>query len=198
MTALTAAEVRTLGCDPDVLEAFYRAHVRDIERFVARRVSDPQVVADLTADIFVAIIGAAERYQDSGASPLAWAYGVARHVVAGHHRSAARERTAVSRHGGREVLDPDSYTRLEERIDAERAARDLHERLTALPSGERAVLELVALDGVGLADAGAVLGISPVAARVRVHRARRKLGESPPAPSPRTQHLVPDPVEATS
>lgn len=30
-----------IGRDPDAFEAFYRRHVREVERFVARRVNDP-------------------------------------------------------------------------------------------------------------------------------------------------------------
>jgi RNA polymerase sigma-70 factor (ECF subfamily) len=57
-----------------------------------------------------------------------------------------------------------------------------------LPDGERAVLELVALDELSLAEAAAAVGIRPVAARVRLHRARRKLRDelgaaTEPAPS---------------
>ncbi|GAB3252398.1 hypothetical protein [Nocardioides dilutus] len=41
--------VRIAG-EPDALEAFYRDHIEAVQRFVARRVSDPHVAADLTAD----------------------------------------------------------------------------------------------------------------------------------------------------
>jgi len=37
------------------------------------------------------------------------------------------------------------------------------------------VLELVALDGLSAGEAGQALGIGAVAARVRLHRARRRL-----------------------
>lgn len=37
-----------IGRDPDAFETFYREHVRAVERFIARRVTDPQVAADLT------------------------------------------------------------------------------------------------------------------------------------------------------
>jgi DNA-directed RNA polymerase specialized sigma24 family protein len=42
-----------------------------------------------------------------------------------------------------------------------------------LPENERAVVELVAVDGLSLKDAAAALGIRPGAARVRMYRARR-------------------------
>jgi RNA polymerase sigma-70 factor, ECF subfamily len=44
-----------------------------------------------------------------------------------------------------------------------------------LSSGERAVLELVAIDELSLAEAAAAVGVRPVTARVRLHRAREKL-----------------------
>jgi RNA polymerase sigma-70 factor (ECF subfamily) len=42
------------------------------------------------------------------------------------------------------------------------------------------VLELVALDGLSVRDAGRALGIGPVAARVRLHRARKALARRLP------------------
>jgi RNA polymerase sigma-70 factor (ECF subfamily) len=66
-----------------------------------------------------------------------------------------------------------------EKIDAVRQFRALHRRLQALPEGERAVLELVSVDGLTVAEAAAALGIRPVAARVRLHRARRALQATP-------------------
>ena len=37
-------------------EAFYRRHVTLVSRFLARRVIDPQLVADLTAEVFHEVI----------------------------------------------------------------------------------------------------------------------------------------------
>jgi RNA polymerase sigma factor (sigma-70 family) len=76
---------------------------------------------------------------------------------------------------GRRLLEPDDVSRLIEQIDASRQIRRLHEDLQALPDGERAVIELVSVDGLTVAQAAAVLGIRPVTARVRLLRARRSL-----------------------
>ena len=65
------------------------------------------------------------------------------------------------------------------KIDACRQVRELHEELRALPEGERAVLELVSVDGLTVAEAAAALGIRAATARVRLHRARRALRSSP-------------------
>jgi RNA polymerase sigma-70 factor (ECF subfamily) len=74
-----------------------------------------------------------------------------------------------------ELIEPDDLSRLHERIDAEAGARRLYDAMDRLSSGERAVLELVALDGLSVGEAAAALGIRPVTARVRLHRARQTL-----------------------
>lgn len=168
-------DIRGIGTDPDAFEQFYRANVRAVERFVARRVSNPHAAADLTADIFVAAIESAAHYDASRGTPVGWLYGIARNVVAQWQRSSARERRAAARVSGRALLDEDSLRRVEERLDAELGARQLYVGMARLSDGERAVLELVALDGLTVADAAKVLGVQPVTARVRLHRARRTL-----------------------
>jgi RNA polymerase sigma factor (sigma-70 family) len=180
---------RDLQRDPDAFEAFYRAHVRDVERFIARRVSDPQVAADLTADVFLALIQHASGYRAERGNVLAWVYGIARNVVAEQGRTRARDLRVQSRVRGRALLDDASLLRVEERLDAEAAARTTLLALAALGDADRQILELVAIDELSLEDAATHLRIEPGAARVRLHRARRRLAsllasDTPPILSP--------------
>lgn len=175
--------VVAMGHDPDALEAFYREHLPTVQRFVARRIADPHDAADVTADVFVAAIEASARYRADAGTPGAWLTGIARHVVAMHHRSASRRVRAVGRISGRALLDEESTARLAERIDAERDARRLHGSLSGLPQSQRAVVELVAVDGLSLGEAAMVLGITPGNARIRYHRARRTLAHALPPTS---------------
>lgn len=55
--------IRDVGLDPDTFEAFYREHIEAVQRFVARRVDNPQLAADLTADVFLAVIKHADSYR---------------------------------------------------------------------------------------------------------------------------------------
>jgi RNA polymerase sigma factor (sigma-70 family) len=167
--------VRSIGTDPAAFTEFYRAHVDEVTRFVTRRVADPQLAADLTADVFLAVIEAAADYRGSFGGPRTWLFGIARNVIAAEFRRSARQRRAEDLVAGRRLLDADDVDRLVAKIDAFRHVRELHAELQALPDGERAVLELVAVDGLSVAEAAAALGIRPVAARVRLHRARRAL-----------------------
>ena len=105
--------LRRIGRDPTAFEAFYRDNVEAVQRFIARRVDDPHLAADLTADVFLAVIEASDTYRPSRGTPVAWLYGVARNVVADRHRQQARELRLVTRVAGRALLDPDSLARVE-------------------------------------------------------------------------------------
>jgi RNA polymerase sigma factor (sigma-70 family) len=169
------SDLRRIGSDPDAFEVFYREHVEAIQRFVARRVDDPYLAADLTADVFLAAIESAHTYRPGRGSPTGWLYGVAHNVVAAERRRQARELKATGRLSGRRLLEADDLARLEERIDAEARARDLYVAMDRLPDSERAMLELTALEGLTVSEAAQALRITTVAARVRLHRARHKL-----------------------
>jgi RNA polymerase sigma factor (sigma-70 family) len=173
-----AGPLSKIAYDPDALEAFYRQHVALVTRFVARRVADPHLVADLTAQVFVAVIGSAHNYRPSQGPQAAWLYGIARNVIAQESRRSATERRAVGRIAGRRLVDEDDIARLEERIDAESLGRAAGQALERLPENERAVLELVAIDGLSVNEAAAALSIRPGAARARLLRARRAARES--------------------
>jgi RNA polymerase sigma-70 factor (ECF subfamily) len=184
MSGRAEPPVRSIGTDPAAFTEFYRAHVDEVTRFVARRVADPQLVADLTAEVFLAVIEAAARYRGSFGGPRTWLYGIARNVIAAEFRRSAREQRAESLIAGRRLLDADDIDRLMEQIDAFRQVRELHKMLRALPEGERAVLELVSVDGLTVAEAAAALNIRQVTARVRLHRARQALLPDPVQPVP--------------
>jgi RNA polymerase sigma-70 factor (ECF subfamily) len=160
-------------------EAFYRRHVDAITRFLARRVDDPHTVADLVAEVFVAVLDSAHTYREGLGSEIAWLYGVARNTLSAERRRAFKESRLVGRMSGRRLLDSDDVARLEERIDAEAAARRAFSAMAGLPAGERAVLELVVVDQLTITEAAAALGIRQGTARVRLHRARRALSDVP-------------------
>jgi RNA polymerase sigma factor (sigma-70 family) len=165
--------------DVVALEAFYRRHVEGITRFLARRVDDPHQVADLVADVFLAVLESAHTYRAGLGSEVAWLYGVARNTLSAERRRTLKESQLTDRVSRRRPLDTDDISRLEERIDAERPARRAFKAMADLPEGERAVLELVVIDQLTVTEAASALGIRSGTAMVRLHRARRKLQELP-------------------
>jgi len=169
------SDVRLIARNTARLETFYREHIEAVQSFLARRVSDPHVIADLTANVFLAAISSADRYDPARGAPRAWLFGIARTVVAAEARQHARELGARRRMSGRDLLDEDDINRLLDRIHAETQTRTLLASINRLPPSERAVLELVAVDELTIAEVAKVLSIKRSAARVRLHRARKCL-----------------------
>ncbi|MFD0690110.1 RNA polymerase sigma factor [Actinomadura fibrosa] len=66
---------------------------------------------------------------------------------------------------GRRLLDADDIGHFEERIDAAEGARRVHMEMAALHAGERAVLELIAVDGLTVTEAAAAEQTQPTAPR---------------------------------
>lgn len=180
--------IKSMGQTPDIaaistqhaeFESFYREHLPFLRLYLARRVADPFVVADLTADVFLGALRSAKTYRREFGSPRAWLTGIARNILADHWQSSAQESATVRRLRGRELLDEDSTDRIVQRIAAETQARTVLAAIADLPASLRSVIELVAVDGLTLTEAAAVLDISPGNARVRYHRARRLLQNTP-------------------
>jgi RNA polymerase sigma-70 factor (ECF subfamily) len=96
-------------------------------------------------------------------------------VFAGHCGQSAGGRDAAARLGGHRTLDVDEIEELAERIDAEREGAALMRRFARLPPVERAAIELVDLEGLTPKEAALALGISGVALRKRLSRARSRL-----------------------
>ena len=156
-------------------ERLYRANVEAVTAYFARRSADPHVVADLTADTFVAVITAFGSFDPRKGTARAWVFGIARHVYASYCETYSQQQHQMLRLSGRRDLDPDHVEELLDRIDAERAGRDLVSGLAALPERDRAVVELVDLTGLRPKEAATVLGLAPGTVRMRLMRARTRL-----------------------
>src|SRR3954454_16926111 len=109
-------QLRWITTDPAIFEAFYREHVEAVQGFVARRVGDRERAADLTAEVFLAAISAAQRYQPGGGTPKAWLYGIARKVLAAARRRIGREQARGERLRASALLDEDDAAQIEARI----------------------------------------------------------------------------------
>lgn len=166
--------------DHEALAAFeriYRADVGAITRFFARRCTEPQLVADLTADTFIRAMTSFGTFDERRGSATSWLFGIARRTFAAHLESSARRLVVVRKVGGRRELDRDELAELEARIDAERPGRALLERLAELPELEREAVELVHLCGLAPKEAAEALGVPKGAMRTRLHRAMARMRE---------------------
>jgi RNA polymerase sigma factor (sigma-70 family) len=160
------------------LEEFEQIYLRNVDvlmGYFARRCRDPQTVADLTSETFVRAVDGFAKFDPRRGSDRAWLFGIAAHVFARHCAQSAGSREAVARLGGHRPLDGDEIDELAERIDAERDGRALMRRCEQLPAVERAAIELVDLEGLTPQEAAVALGVSRVAFRKRLSRARSRL-----------------------
>jgi RNA polymerase sigma factor (sigma-70 family) len=183
VTEKTAAAHPGAGCATPVagagataeFERLYRANVAAVMGYFARRSHDPHVIADLTADTFVAVITSFETFDPRRGTARAWIFGIARRVYASYCEAYSQQQHRLRRLAGRRDLAPDQVEELLDQIDAERAGRDLLTGLAALSEPDRAVIELVDLAGLQPKEAAAALGLSPGAVRMRLLRTRARL-----------------------
>jgi RNA polymerase sigma-70 factor (ECF subfamily) len=159
----------------DEFEQVYLRNVDVIMGYFARRCRDPQTVADLTSETFVRAVEGFAGFDPRRGSDRAWLFGIAARVFAGHCEQSAGGRDAVARLGGRRPLDEDEIEELAGRIDAEREGAALMRRCAGLPEVERAAIELVDLEEFTPMEAALALGVSRVAFRKRLSRARSRL-----------------------
>ncbi|GGQ23236.1 RNA polymerase sigma-70 factor (ECF subfamily) [Actinomadura coerulea] len=125
-----------------------------------------QVADEVVSETFAV---AWRRLADVPDPALPWLLGVARNVLRDGHRARVRRESFAAELG-----------RWAPRWTGD-VAEDVAERLAvlramaALPEGDREILILIAWQGLTPREAARVVGCSPAALRVRLHRARRRL-----------------------
>ena len=153
----------------------YLRNVDVLMGYFARRCREPQTVADLTSETFVRAMEGFAGFDPRRGSDRAWLFGIAARVFARHCEQSAGGRDAVARLGGHRPLDSGEIEELAERIDSEREGAALMSRWSRLPEVERAAIELVDLEGFSPMEAALAIGVSRVAFRKRLSRARSRL-----------------------
>lgn len=138
-----------------------------LRRYVARRI-DAETAHDVLADAFLVIWRRLEDVPED--APLPWCYSVARNCLANEQRSARRRRGLVAR-----VVSTSPPTTVD--TTPEQPDPELHAALDRLRPDDRELLTLWAWDDLRPSEIAAVLGISVNAVNIRMHRARRRLGE---------------------
>jgi RNA polymerase sigma-70 factor (ECF subfamily) len=141
-------------------EALYRSYAGEVLAYCRRR--SPGAAEDVLAETFLVVW---RRLADVPGEPLPWLFGVARRVLSNQRRASGR------REALRERLGNDEHVRDQ---DAGEPGR-LIEALQVLPERDREALLLQAWEGLSAEEAAVALGCSPMAFRLRLHRARRHL-----------------------
>ncbi|MEV8516236.1 RNA polymerase sigma factor [Dactylosporangium sp. NPDC051484] len=148
-------------------EALYRGCYQDLLGYALRRVNRPDNAADVVAETFLVAWRRIEEIPSDRARP--WLFGVARNVMANQHRADQRRADLAERLRQElalaTVIPPD--------VPASVGAA-----FATLPEPDQELLRLVAWEGLGAEDLAVTLDCSVNAARIRLHRARKRLAEA--------------------
>ncbi|MDF5751831.1 RNA polymerase sigma factor [Spongiactinospora sp. TRM90649] len=152
-------------------EAVYHLAYGRITAYAARRCDSPQDAADVVAETFTVAWRRLAEVPD-GEEAVPWLYGVARKVLANHHRGDARRR---ARNVALDTDLADLYaTGPESGVELNAIGRAFR----SLPDDDRELLALIAWEGLGRDEISTALGVSRNAVRIRLHRARRRFSRA--------------------
>jgi len=168
--------LRASRTDPAAFRAFYDQWSHPVLGFFQRRLHDPDVALDLTAETFAIAFEQRSRFRWMGKSPGAWLFGIARRLMYRYLRSQDIHRRAVQRLGV-EVPhnDDESLRRIEELVDNEGMRQLVKAALESCKESDRLILELHVIDAMPYPELASFLGCTVNAARVRVHRALARI-----------------------
>ena len=160
--------------DPDAFVASYRRNLPCVLSFFLRRTGDPELTADLTAEVFAAALIAAPRFQPGETPASSWLYGIAAHKL-----SDSRRRGRVEDHARRRLaMEPLLIDDLElERVEeiASRASTELDSAIAQLPDEQRKALLARVVDQRTYPEIAAEMNCSELLVRQRVSRGLRRL-----------------------
>lgn len=160
--------------DLEQLETLFRRHYASVHALCARLADGAHVAEDLAQEAFLRVLRLRRSYRGESRFST-WLYRIARNVCVDHGVAAARHRrleTAWSLEG--DVRREEAQTSDTEAEGEERRGR-LARALDRLPAEQREAIVLARFHGLPYEEIGLVLGCTAGAARVRVHRALRRL-----------------------
>ena len=149
--------------DARAFRQFYDRYAPRIHRFQLGRTGDSETALDLTAETFAQAWLSSERFRDErGGSAAPWLFAIARNVLVASVRKGQLERSASKRLGlapASESVEPSALW-----------LEGLDKALATLPTNVRRAIELRVIDDLPYSEVAAKTGVTPGAARVRVHR----------------------------
>ena len=158
------ARVRT---QPEAFGVFYRRYERAVLGYFMRRVGDPELAADLTAETFAAALMSVRRYKPERDTAAPWLFGIARHTLL---RSVEKRRVEdrARRKLGWQALTLDDD--LLERVARAGADGRVAELLDRLPDDQAEAVRARVIDEQDYAEIAGRLRCSQSVVRQRVSR----------------------------
>jgi RNA polymerase sigma-70 factor (ECF subfamily) len=161
-------------CDDRAFTVFYRRHLGLVVAVLMRRTGDPELSADLTAEVFAAAMIAAPRYVPHRPSADGWLVGIARNVL-GHSLRRGRADSRIRQRLGAGALELEDADLERVLALADAGAGPATELLARLPEPERAALVARVIEERAYPEIAARLGCSELVIRKRVSRGLARL-----------------------
>jgi RNA polymerase sigma factor (sigma-70 family) len=146
--------------------AVFDANYHYVLGYALRRTGSKEDAEDVVAETFLTAWRRLDRLPD-GAGVRPWLYGVARKALANQRRGDVRRARLAGRLRASERVTPPA--------NAEGEVATVAAAFARLSEDDREVLALVAWEELDAEEVATVLGCSRNAARIRLHRARRRL-----------------------
>lgn len=158
--------------EPTAFGVFYHRHVADLLGFLMRRTRDPELAADLCAEVFAAALEGVRRFRPERGAAIAWLYGIAHRKLADAYRRGAVEDRARRRLRMEPlVLDDEALERVEALADATASSVRLRELVDRLPPDQRDALRARVIDERDYGEIAGRVRCSESVIRKRVSRA---------------------------
>jgi len=137
--------------------------------YFIRRVDPAEDAADCVSETLLVLWRQRDRIPANADEQRAWSFGVAKGVLANYRRGKLRRSALSEKLRAGMVHEPNPGQQLDHEVLA---------ALAGLCQKDRNLVMLIAWDGFGVIEAGALLGLSATAARTRYSRARKHLKAS--------------------
>ena len=159
--------------EPEHFTVLFRRHAPHIQRYVVRRLG-PDAADDIVAETFLLAFRQRNSYDPARSDARPWLYGIATNLIGRHRRAEIRLYRALARTGADPVTEP--FTdRVDDRVSADHASRQLATALARLSGDLRDTILLAAWSDLSYEEIAVALGVPAGTVRSRLSRARTKL-----------------------
>ncbi len=169
MTPASIQSITTLTKTEAAFEESARILTPALMAYFIRRVDPVEDATDCVSETLLVLWRQRDQLPVDPAERRAWSFGVAKGVLANYRRGKIRRVALSEKLRAGLVHESDAG----QQFDTE-----MHAALASLRSQDRELVILIVWDGFGVAEAGALLGLSATAARTRYSRARKQLRAS--------------------
>jgi RNA polymerase sigma-70 factor (ECF subfamily) len=163
--------------DADEFVALYRRESQLVLMFCARRVLDPEIALDLTAETFAQAFRGRRGFRGTTeVEARAWLLTIARRQIARYLRRGALDRGAIERLGIQVPrLEPGEAEEIERRASLPQLRAAVAAALEHIGDDQREALRLRVVEERSYEQIADILGVNETTARARVSRGLRAL-----------------------